>query len=328
MNILITGGAGYIGSHTVQALLKSNLFSTKIVIFDNLSNGSFDSIPSEVKFVLGDIRNTSLLTTTLIENKIQAVIHFAAKLIVPESVRNPLEYYDNNVNGIISLAEACRKARVRKIIFSSSGAVYGEPTNLENFIESDLTLPVSPYGSSKLMGERILQDCENAFGLKFISLRYFNVAGASADGSNGQRAKHTSHIIDVACEAALKKRDFVEIYGTDFSTFDGTGIRDYIHVEDLADLHVRSLNYLNNTGKSNILNCGYGTGFSVRQIIETIKTVSSCNFKVKEVARRAGDPSRIIANNDKIKNLFQWVPKFADIEFICKSSLEWKKKKL
>lgn len=328
MKILVTGGAGYIGSHTVQALLKTSLFKfDSVVVFDNLTTGFSEAIPDEVQFIKGDVRDTDLLSETLIKYGIDTVIHFAAKLIVPESVEKPIEYYDHNVNGIISVANACLNAGVKKIIFSSTAAVYGEPTEPKPISESTFPSPINPYGASKLMGERILKDCEVAFGLRSVCLRYFNVAGAAQDGTNGQRSSNVTHLIHVACQAALGLRDHAAIFGTDFSTRDGTGVRDYIHVEDLAELHLRAALHLHNTESSEVLNCGYGNGFSVYEVLESMKKVSGVNFDIRKTSRRAGDPSSLIANVEKIKKLFSWTPQYASLELICQSALNWEKSK-
>lgn len=285
MKILVTGGAGYIGSHLVETLSQTSVIKIdSLVVYDNLSTGFKEALPNSVSFVEGDIRDTELLTQTLERLKIDMVIHLAAKLSVPESVVKPLDYYDNNVNG-----------------------VSGEPLNpdRQNF-ESDPATPISPYGTSKLMGEKILRDCEMEFGLRSISLRYFNVAGAA--GGQGRRGA-------------------VEIFGTDYPTLDGTCIRDYIHVDDLVDLHILAANNLANGGPTNLLNCGYGHGYSVRQVLETMKKVSNVDFKIITSPRRAGDPSQLIANCDKLNKLFNWKPRNADLALICKSALEWEKKK-
>ncbi len=323
MKVLVTGGAGYIGSHTVQALLAHN---HQVVVYDNLSTGFREAVPSAVVFIQGDILETEKLEKALKDHSIEAVIHFAAKLIVPESLEKPLEYYNNNVGGTVSLASACKRAGVKKVIFSSTAAVYGEAKSSEPVTELDFCQPINPYGASKLMSERILQDCDLGFGLKSVCLRYFNVAGAAVDGSNGQRTKNVTHLIQVSAQAALGQRDRVEVFGTDFSTSDGSGVRDYIHVQDLADLHVLALKYLAEGGVTTIFNCGYGIGFSVLQVISAMKRVSGSDFKVKLVGRRAGDPSSLVANSSKIQKAFSWNPKHADLDLICKTALNWAKK--
>ncbi len=328
MNILITGAAGYVGSHTVHALLKSKFSANvKIIAYDNLSTGFASSIPPQVQLVQADIRDTEKLSRCLQEYKINAVLHFAAKLIVPESVEKPIEYYDNNITGTISLVKACKQAHVTQLIFSSSGAVYGEPKSSENFKESDLAQPINPYGQSKLIAEKIISDSEADFGLRSVCLRYFNVAGAATDRKNGQLTKNATHLVHLASQTALGLRPRMEIYGSDFPTADGTGVRDYIHVDDLADLHVHALSYLFSGEKSQILNCGYGRGFSVKEVITTMQKVSGVKFEIRSQMRRPGDPSRLVAQADKIKYLFNWNPRFDDLEYICRSALEWEKTK-
>lgn len=321
MKILVTGAAGYIGSHATNSLLKSD---HEVIAFDNLSTGFLSAIPSRVKFVEGDIRNTDLLARVLAENNIQAVMHFAAKLKVPESITKPLEYYDNNISGTISLIQACNMSRVNKVIFSSTAAVYGTANGHDGLVtENSIISPINPYGSSKLMAERILQDAETAHGLKSVILRYFNVAGAAVDGKNGQRTADASHLIKVASEAACGKREQVQIFGTDYPTKDGSGVRDYIHVEDLIDAHILALNYLDQGGQSQILNCGYGRGYSVLEVIETMKRVSGTRFGVLNQERRLGDAPHLVADSSKLKKLLGWTPKREDLDLICRTSYEW-----
>lgn len=327
MNVLVIGGAGYIGSHTVQSLRKEKASGfNRIIVFDDLSTGFRSSVPEGVDFVVGDVRDTVALTRVMVEHKISAVIHFAAKLIVPESVREPLAYYSTNVAGVISLAQACKEAGVKNLIFSSTAAVYGNASGEEPVTEESWPKPINPYGYSKLMAERILFDCTAAFGLKLVVLRYFNVAGAAVDGSNGQRTSNVTHLIQVACQTAQNKRPFLEVFGQDFATIDGTGVRDYIHVEDLAELHVLALNYLNTGGSSEILNCGYGRGFSVNEVIASVKRISGRDFLVKKIGRREGDPAIIVADSSKIQKLFSWSPKFNNLDLICKTAYEWELK--
>ncbi len=323
MKVLVTGGAGYIGSHTAQALLNAG---HGVVIYDNLTTGTKDAIPAGCEFVHGDVRDASLLELTLEKYAIEAVIHFAAKLIVPESIEKPLEYYDNNTVGVISLAQACVKQKVLKVIFSSTAAVYGNSMGSGLVGENSPVAPLNPYGSSKLMSEQILRDCEAPFGLRSVSLRYFNVAGATISGGNGQRTKDATHLIKVACEAACGKRSQVGVFGTDYPTADGTGVRDYIHVDDLADLHVMALNYLDKGGRSDIFNCGYGHGFSVKQVLSAIKKVSAVDFKIVELPRRAGDAASVVADSSKVQKAFSWTPKYDDLELICKTAYVWESK--
>ena len=330
MKILVTGGAGYIGSHTVGQLLKQGY---EVIVYDNLSRGFQNSFPSErVRFVLGDVRDAFLLQRVMKDIKPAAVLHFAAKLVVPESIEQPLEYYENNVQGVVNLLKACQMAQVSKLVFSSTAAVYGDSNRdgSKNFPagvvhETTPLEPLNPYGSSKMFAERVIQDAERAQDLKSVIFRYFNVAGAAADGSNGQRTDRATQLIKVVAEAAAGRREFVEIYGTDYPTKDGTCIRDYIHVEDLADLHVLGLKYLLEGGSSQVLNCGYGEGASVREVINSMKKVSGVDFKVKEVSRRQGDAAMSIANVDRLKALFQWTPRFQNLDTICEHSYNWEK---
>lgn len=322
MKVLVTGGAGYIGSHTVQALLNAN---HQVVVFDNLSTGFKSAIPAGVEFVPGDVCNQQQLLEAMLQFKVEAVIHFAAKLIVPESIEKPIEYYQNNTAGVLSLAQACVTAKIDKVVFSSTAAVYGDVASSDIISEDSATAPLNPYGWSKLMSEQILRDCEKPFGLRSVCLRYFNVAGASVDGKNGQSTKNATHLIKVASEAACEKRAAVSIFGTDYLTPDGTGVRDYIHVEDLADLHVLALDYLSNGGKSEFFNCGYGHGFSVREVIDMVRKVSGKEFRVKEEPRRAGDAAQLVANSAKVKKAFNWQPKRNDLELICRTAYEWEK---
>lgn len=322
MKVLVTGGAGYIGSHTVQALLGSG---HQVVVYDNLSTGFKNAIPLAVEFVQGDVCNQQQLAETLQQFKIEAVIHFAAKLIVPESIEKPIEYYQNNTAGVLSLAQACVTAGVDKVVFSSTAAVYGDVASSELISEKSATAPLNPYGWSKLMSEQMLRDCEKPFGLRSVSLRYFNVAGAAVDGKNGQSTKNATHLIKVASQAACGTRASVGVFGSDYPTPDGTGVRDYIHVEDLADLHVLALDYLCNGGKSDVFNCGYGLGFSVREVINTVRKVSGKEFEVIEQPRRAGDAAQLVANSSKVQKAFNWQPKRNDLELICRTAYEWEK---
>lgn len=322
MKVLVTGGAGYIGSHTAQALIKAG---HQVVVFDNLTTGFKEAIPAGCEFVQGDVRDTKALEETFKRFSIEAVVHFAAKLIVPESVEKPIEYYENNTLGVLSLAQACLRQKVDKVVFSSTAAVYGNSMTEGTITESALTAPLNPYGSSKLMSEQILRDCEAPHKLRSVCLRYFNVAGASVEGSNGQRTKNATHLIKVASEAACGKRPQVGVFGTDYPTPDGTGVRDYIHIEDLADLHVLSLDYLAKGGKSEIFNCGYGHGFSVKEVLATVKKVSGVDFKITHEPRRAGDAGSLVANSTKARQTFNWTPRFDNLELICRTAFEWEK---
>lgn len=323
MKVLVTGGAGYIGSHTAQALLGAG---HQVMVMDNITTGFREAVPVGVELIQGDVRNGALLAEVLKKNSVDAVIHFAAKLIVPESLEKPIEYYENNTMGVLSLVQACVASNVKKVVFSSTAAVYGDVSTNALLTERTPTAPLNPYGSSKLMSEQILRDCEAPHGLRSVCLRYFNVAGAAEDGKNGQRTANATHLIKVASQAACGKRASVGIFGTDYPTPDGTGVRDYIHVEDLADLHVLALNYLVEGGKSEIFNCGYGHGFSVREVIDTVKKVSGVDFKVEEQPRRAGDAATLVADSSKVRKAFNWTPKRDNLELICKTAYEWEKK--
>lgn len=323
MKVLVTGGAGYIGSHTVKQLGENGGFD--ITVFDNLSTGFEDSILYG-KLVKGDLSDFEAVRDFLATEKFDAIVHFAASIVVPESVSNPLKYYLNNTANTSNLIKAAVDSGVKYFVFSSTAAVYGEPKS-DTVTEESETVPINPYGHSKLMSERVIRDCGFAYeGFKFVILRYFNVAGASADGKIGQRFPNATHLIKVASETACGKRDYISVYGTDYPTKDGTCVRDYIHVEDLASAHLAALEYLQGGGKSDIFNCGYGRGFSVKEVIWSVKKASGIDFKVVEGERRAGDPSALISDNSKILKNLNWRPKYDNLEFICKSAYEWEKK--
>lgn len=320
MQILVTGGAGYIGSHTVQKLLEAGY---GVTVFDNLTTGFREAVPQGAEFVFGDVRDKSLLSSVMKDKNILAVVHFAAKLIVNESVENPLDYYENNTLGVLSLSQACVENNIKMVIFSSTAAVYGDATESALISEKALVVPLNPYGKSKFASENILQDCEKAYGLKSVCLRYFNAAGAALDGSNGQRTKNSTHLIKVASEVACGKKNCINIFGVDYTTPDGTGVRDYIHVEDLADLHVLALKYLREGGGFRILNCGYGHGFSVREVIDMVRKVSGKDFKIQELPRRAGDATQLVADSSQLRKVFLWEPKRDNLELICKTAYDW-----
>lgn len=331
-NILVTGGAGYIGSHVVKELLKKGY--KNITVIDNLSTGFVDTIKSlkkyygDFEFIKLDLSNWKDVEDLFKNQKFDSIIHFAAALIVPESVKNPIKYYLNNTANTTNLIRVALENGARKFIFSSTAAVYGEPVNMpKNGIKEDFeTKPINPYGYSKLMSEQVLKDATKAnSGFKYVILRYFNVAGADIEGNIGQSTKDATHLIKVASESAIGKREKMYIFGDDYPTPDGTCIRDYIHVDDLADAHIKALEYIDENG-SDIFNCGYGRGYSVKEVIETMKKVSGVNFKVEIASRREGDPAILIANNEKIREKMNWKPKNDDLEIICKSALEWEKK--
>lgn len=323
MTILVTGGAGYIGSHVVKLLGENK---EDIVIIDNLSTG-FSKALTFGKLYQFDLHLEEKLKDVFENHKIEAVIHFAGSIIVPESVEKPLDYYDNNSMISLKLISLCQKYQVKKFIFSSTAAVYGVP-DLGICSETTQLNPISPYGRSKLMTEWMLKDFSQASDFKYVALRYFNVAGADPEGKIGQSFPAATHLIKAACETSIGKRLEMKIFGTDYKTKDGTGIRDYIHVMDLASAHLDALSYLRANGTSEVLNCGYSTGFSVREVLEVVKKVSGNSFKVIEELRRAGDPGTLIADATKIKSVLKWKPKYQDLEFIVKTALNWEKNKL
>lgn len=322
MKILVTGGAGYIGSHTTNQLLKSG---HQVVVYDNLFTGFREAVPAGAEFVLGDVRDSEKLAQTMATFGIEAVVHFAAMLNVAESVLEPIQYYENNTLGVLSLVKACQKSDVKKIVFSSTAAVYGDESDGSLIGEESTLKPLNPYGWSKLMSEEVLRDCEKAYGIHTAIFRYFNVAGASNDGKNGQRTKNAYHLIHIAAQAASGKREKMAIFGQDYATEDGTCVRDYIHVEDLADLHVLGLEYLNSGGKTDVFNCGYGHGYSVREVIQTVKKVTGAAFEVEEKGRRAGDPATLVASSKKASKVLGWKPKFDSLDLICSSAVNWEK---
>ncbi len=320
--ILVTGGAGYIGSHTTHALIEAGF---DVVVVDDLSTGFKSLLHPKAKFYQASVLDTPLMTQILKNENISGVIHFAAKIIVPESLKEPLTYYKNNTFGVLSLLESCKEANVQNIVFSSTADVYGN-AKMDLIDESTPTAPINPYGQSKLFSEKIIQDCEREFGLKSVILRYFNVAGASESLTYGQLSKNASHLIKIASETACGKRNSMTITGTDYLTADGTGVRDYIHVEDLADIHVLAMKYLLSGGKSEIFNCGYGLGFSVREVISAIQKISGVLFTFKEGPRRDGDAAQLIADSSKIRSTLNWTPKRASLDLICKTAYLFEKK--
>jgi UDP-glucose 4-epimerase len=321
MTVLVTGGAGYIGSHMVHALLDAG---ERVVVLDDLSTGFDWAVARGATFVVGDVGDQALVARLLAEHRIDAIVHFAASIVVPDSVRDPLGYYRNNTVNSRALVEAAVKGGVRHFIFSSTAAVYGNPERMP-VREDDATVPTSPYGSSKLMTEIMLRDAGRAHGLRHVILRYFNVAGADPLGRTGQSTKSATHLIKVTVEAALGLRPKVDVFGTDYPTADGTCIRDYIHVSDLVRAHSEALAYLRAGGESVTLNCGYGRGFSVLEVIETVKRVSGVNFEVAFVGRRAGDPAQIVAASDRASSLLKWQPHFDDLESIVCHALAWER---
>jgi UDP-glucose 4-epimerase len=319
--ILVTGGAGYIGSHTVRQLGERG---ERIVVLDNLSKGFRDHVLYG-DFVEGDTADKTLVSKLLADYQVETVIHFAAHTIVPESVEDPLKYYRNNTCATRNLLECCSEASVKHFVFSSTAAVYGMP-DADKCWEDTPTAPINPYGMSKLMSEHMLRDLGVASDLRHVILRYFNVAGSDPEGRIGQSTPGATLLIKVAAEHALGKRDALYIFGTDYPTPDGTGIRDYIHVEDLADAHLKALDYLRGGGDSQTLNCGYGHGYSVREVLDTVQKVHGSPLHIIEAERRAGDPPALIAGADKVREVLGWQPRYDDLEVIPKSSLDWERK--
>jgi len=319
MTILVTGGAGYIGSHMVHNLVDAG---ESVVVLDNLSTGFRFLIPGTVPFVAGSTGDRQLVTKTIHQYGVTAIIHFAASIVVPESVADPLTYYRNNTMNTCTLLDAAIEAGVRQVIFSSTAAVYGNPLHVP-VREDAPTPPISPYGSSKLMSEIMLHDAGRAYGLRFVVLRYFNVAGADPKQRTGQSTAGATHLIKVACETALGKRPKIAVYGTDYPTADGTCIRDYIHVSDLARAHSAALAYLRRGGESTTLNCGYGRGASVFEVIDSVKRVSRRDFPVEITGRRPGDPASLTADVSRIRSTLDWRPQFEDLDTIVSHALAW-----
>jgi UDP-glucose 4-epimerase len=319
MAILVTGGAGYIGSHMVHALVDAG---ERVVVLDNLSTGFDWAVAKEATLVVGDTGDQALVQNLIAKNDVEAIIHFAASIVVPDSLADPLGYYRNNTANSRALIECAVKGGVKQFIFSSTAAVYGNPAQVP-VDESDQLMPMSPYGSSKLMTEVMLRDAGAAHGLAHVILRYFNVAGADPALRTGQSTKGATHLIKVAVETALGRRPRMQVFGTDYPTPDGTCVRDYIHVADLVRAHRDALGYLRGGGASTTLNCGYGQGFSVLQVIDTVRRVSGVDFEIELAARRAGDPARIVARSDKIRALLGWHPQYDDLATIARDALEW-----
>ena len=321
MKVLVLGGAGYIGSHTVKALCEENI---DVVVADNLVTGHIEAVDSRAKFYKGDIRDINFLDDLFSKEKIDAVIHFAAYSLVGESVTDPLKYYDNNLCGTKVLLESMVKNNVDKIVFSSTAATYGEPKNIP-ILESDRTEPTNPYGETKLSMEKMFKWTANAHGLRFVSLRYFNACGADESGKIGEAHNPETHLIPIILQVPNGQREFVSIFGNDYPTKDGTCIRDYIHVTDLAQAHILAVKYLMNGGNSDIFNLGNGVGFSVREVIETARKVTGHPIPVKDVERRAGDPAQLIASSEKAKKVLGWKPEHDSLEEIIASAWNWHK---
>jgi UDP-glucose 4-epimerase len=321
MVTLVTGGAGYIGSHMVLALLDAG---REVVVLDNLTTGQRELVPAGVPLYVDDIAHSAAVLDLIARYGIDAVVHFAGSVVVPESITDPLGYYLNNTVRTRALVAACVHSGVKRFIFSSTAAVYGIPE--ANPVGEDEPLaPISPYGTSKMMTELMLRDVAVAHDLRYVALRYFNVAGADPGGRSGQTSPRATHLIKVACEAALGIRDGVEIFGDDYPTPDGTGVRDYIHVADLADAHVLALDYLESGGESVAFNCGYGRGYSVREVIAAVKRVSGVDFAFRHDARRAGDPPALVAKTELLRAKLAWRPRFDDLDTIVSHALRWER---
>jgi len=321
--VLVTGGAGYIGSHAVLALKDAGW---RVAVIDDLSNGSRAVVPDDVPFYQGSIAETVLVDSIIDQRQIGAIMHFAGSIVVPESVAHPLKYYANNTLASHELISAAVDAGVKHILFSSTAAVYGAPERVP-IGEDDPKLPINPYGASKLMTERMLEDAAAAHPFNYGALRYFNVAGADPEGRSGQVGKGSTHLIKIACEAAVGRRDHVAVYGDDYPTPDGTCIRDYVHVSDLAAAHVAALDWLVSHPDENlVLNCGYGKGLSVSQVLDAVDRLTDVPVKRVIEGRRAGDPPELVANNARLLETLDWRPAFADIDRIVGDALAWERK--
>ncbi|GAB6077179.1 UDP-glucose 4-epimerase GalE [Desulfurobacterium crinifex] len=320
MRILVTGGAGYIGSHVVKVLGERGY---EVLVVDNLSKGHKEAVLYGKLFVanLGDKKTLDVIFR---EFRPDAVMHFAAFIEVAESVKEPLKYYKNNTVNTINLLEVMLRNDVNRFIFSSTAAVYGNPEKIP-IPETEPIKPINPYGQSKAFVEKILEDFDKSHGLRYVSLRYFNAAGADPEGRIGESHNPETHLIPLILKTAKGERESIKIFGTDYPTPDGTCIRDYIHVDDLAEAHILALEYLLGGGNSEVLNCGYGCGFSVREVIDTAKKVTGIDFKVEETERRLGDPAILVADSSKVKDVLSWKPKFDDLEYIIRTAWNWEK---
>ena len=321
-SILVVGGCGYIGSHVVRQLSEAG---RTVIVYDNLSTGFRDALTHGEELIEAKLEDRQALDAAFLRHRFSTVLHFAASIVAPESVSQPLKYYGNNTRNTLGLLEACVKHNVRRFIFSSTAAVYGFPDGGVASEESALA-PINPYGASKLMSEWMLRDTSAAHGMQYVALRYFNVAGADPQARMGQRTPEATHLIKVACQAALGMRESVGIYGADYPTPDGTGIRDYIHIEDLASAHLHALEYLEKGGQPTVMNVGYGCGSSVRQVLELVREVSGVDFKVIEAERRPGDPASLVASAERIRQLTGWRPQHADLRTIIADAWRWESK--
>jgi UDP-glucose 4-epimerase len=322
MSVLVTGGAGYIGSHMVLALTDAG---EDVVVIDNLSTGYWWAVSPKAKLIEGDIGDAQFLARVMGDHRFDAVVHFAGSIVVPDSVSDPLGYYLNNTVKSRTLMAAAVTAKIPRFIFSSTAAVYGNPGDQPVFEEA-LPQPISPYGTSKLMTEWMLRDSHVAYGLDYVALRYFNVAGADPQGRSGQSTPRATHLIKVACQTALGQRDHMDVFGSDYPTPDGTCLRDYIHVSDLIAAHMDALGHLRRGGESGIFNCGYGKGYSVLEVIRAVEKANGAAFAVNVTGRRAGDPAAIVAGARRVREVLGWQPKYADLDFIVNTALEWERR--
>ncbi|MEM8575203.1 MAG: UDP-glucose 4-epimerase GalE [Pseudomonadota bacterium] len=321
MSVVVTGGAGYIGSHMVLELLGTG---EDVIVLDNLSTGFRSAVPETARFVEGNVGDTELVGQLLTEDAIDAILHFAGSIVVPDSITDPLGYYGNNTCNSRNLLNCAVDAGVPHFIFSSTAAVYGEPDRTP-IGEDSMLRPISPYGSSKLMTEMMLADTARAHPLRYVALRYFNVAGADPKGRAGQSTPRATHLIKVASEAAVGLRPGLDVYGSDYPTADGTCVRDYIHVTDLVRAHLDALRYLRAGGDSTVLNCGYGKGFSVLEVVDAVKRISGVDFPVQSVDRRPGDPPALVASASRIHSTLGWVPQLNDLDTIVGHALSWER---
>lgn len=319
--VLVTGGAGYIGSHVILALIN---YGYSVVVIDDLSTGNPNLVPAGCPLIKGNAGDRALVSNVIRENKVTAVMHFAGSIIVEESVTTPLKYYKNNTQVSLNLIETCVDEKIESFIFSSTAAVYGNPLKVP-VTESSLLAPINPYGHSKAMIEQALKDVSHCTSLHYIALRYFNVSGADPAGRSGQVIQKATHLIKVACELAVGKRKEMTIFGSDYDTPDGTCIRDYIHVTDLADVHVKALDYLLSSRQSHVLNCGYGKGYSVKEVLDTLQNILGKPLEINLGERRAGDPAELVADNSQLISLIDWTPKHNDLKQILSHALEWEK---
>lgn len=322
MTLLVTGGAGYIGSHAVLRLIE---LGEEVIVLDDLSTGSRALVPARATLVMGDVGDLQLLRELLGQGRVEAVIHFAGSVVVPESVAAPLRYYFNNSVKSRTLIEACVESGVRRFIFSSTAAVYGEPDTTPVPESADLR-PINPYGRSKLVTEWMLEDAARAHGLSYVALRYFNVAGADPEGRAGQISPLATHLVKVACEVATGKRERLEIFGTDYPTRDGTCVRDYIHVTDLVEAHIAALEHLRRGGACGAFNCGDGRGCTVLEVVAALGRVLGRPIPTAPVGRRPGDPATLVADPKRIREVLSWTPRYDDIDFIVSTALEWERK--